>query len=123
MIDLTVQVQGFPMTLAISAWTESTVEVALERYAAEIVSVDTYLRDLNGPKSGEDKSALIRVKLKGRPPVIVETTSDDLYTAIDRSARRIREAVKRSITKNRQLERVHASRPAGSFAPAHVACI
>ena len=111
MLDLRIQVQGFPMTLAISAWTESSIEVALERYEEEIVAVDAYLKDQHGPKGGNDKAALIRVLMKGMPPVIVDTSSDDLYLAIDRSARRARKAVDRAIARQRKLLRERPRNP------------
>jgi len=110
MVDPRIHVQGFPLTLAISAWAESSTEVALERYADELVAIDVYLKDINGPRGGEDKSALIRVQLKSRPPVVVESVSDDLYVAIDLSARRIRHAVGRALTRNRQLLRDRSRR-------------
>ena len=121
MIDLRIQVQGFPMTLAISAWTESSIEVALERYESDIVAVDAYLKDLHGSTGANDKTALVRVLMKGMPPVIVDTSSDDLYFAIDRSARRARKAVERAIERQRKLLRERPRNPertAPTFQPA-----
>ncbi|MEO1202772.1 MAG: HPF/RaiA family ribosome-associated protein [Pseudomonadota bacterium] len=99
------------MTLAISSWTESSIEVALERYESDIIAVDAYLKDLHGPSGARDKTALIRVLMKGMPPVIVDSSSEDLYLAVDRSARRARTAVERAIARQRKLLRARPRNP------------
>lgn len=104
-MNIRIQVQGFSLTPSISARVHLRFNKALERFADELVDVDVFLKDINGPKGGNDKLALARVRLRFRPPVMVETSRDDLYVAIDQTARRMRRAVKRSLRRNQQLLR------------------
>ncbi len=111
MIDLRIQAQGFPLTHAISAWTESSIEAALEPFTAEIVAVDAYLKDMHGPRGSQDKTALLRVLMKSLPPVIVDLSGDDLYLAINRSARRVAKAVDRALSRQEKLLRQRPHNP------------
>ena len=92
-----VQAQGFSLTPAIAARAHRQIGRALKRFAENVLSVDVYLKDINGPRGGDDKQALVRVQLKHRAPVMIETTHDDLYAAIDLSARRVRRTVRRAL--------------------------
>ena len=100
-----IHVQGFELSAAIDNWTRSQLAKTLRRYGPEIVATDVYLKDVNGPKGGQDKLALVRVQLRGTADVIIETAHSDLYVAIDRSARRTRRAVRRTLDKRRNQQR------------------
>ena len=100
-----IQVQGFELSAAIDNWTRCQLAKTLQRYGPEIVAVDEFLKDVNGPKGGKDKLALVRVQLRGTPDVVIETAHSDLYVAIDRSARRTRRVVRRTLDKRRNQQR------------------
>jgi len=100
-----IQTQGFTLTPPIAARVHQQINGTLKRYADEIIAVDVFLKDLNGPKGGEDKQAGIRLQLRYLAPVTVISVHDDLYKAIDRSARRSRRAVRRSTTRFRRIRR------------------
>jgi ribosome-associated translation inhibitor RaiA len=112
-MNLNIEVQGFSLTRAIAARVRRRANTSLGRYYGEITAIGVFLKDLNGPKGGEDKSALVRVRLRHRPEVVIESVGDDLYAAIDQSMSRARRAVKRSLGRNRQLLRDRARRDAG----------
>ena len=104
-MNVKIQTQGFELTPAIAAQVHERVSETLRRYADEIIAVDVYLKDLNGPKGGEDKQAGIRVQLRYLAPITVTSVDDDLYKAIRRSAKRSRRAVRRSSGKFRRIRR------------------
>ena len=104
-MNVRIQTQGFTLTPAIAAWTHDRLSRSLQRFSEEITSVDVYLKDINGPKGGEDKQALVRVQLRSGSPVFVETPHADMYAAIDLSARRTQRTVRRLLKKKIRLAR------------------
>jgi len=100
-----IQTQGFALTPAIGARVHDQMQNTISRYSDEIIGVDVFLKDLNGPKGGHDKQAIVRLHLRHNAPVAVSTTYDDLYKAIDASARRARRTVRRSVKRRRRIER------------------
>jgi len=100
-----IQSQGFTLTPTISARAHKRLSGLLDRYDEEVISVDVYLKDLNGPKGGYDKQAIIRVQLRHLPPVSISTTHTDLYKAIDVSVRRLLRSVRRTVTRKKLINR------------------
>ena len=88
----------------------STLRGSLERLADDIVSVDVFLQDLNGPKGGIDKQAVIRIHLRQRREIAVETVRENLGAAIRVGAKRAKRAVRRSLRKARRMEKFRISR-------------
>lgn len=109
-MNIRIQTQGFTLTPAIAAWTHDRLSRSLQRFSEEIMSIDVYLKDINGPKGGEDKQALVRVQLRSGSPVFVETPHTDMYAAIDLSSRRAQRTVRRLFKKKLRLARGDAHR-------------
>jgi ribosome-associated translation inhibitor RaiA len=99
-----IQTQGFDLTAAIEARVEQQVNRALGRFGDDVLAVDVYLSDVNGPRGGSDKKALMRASLRGLPPISVSTEHRDLYVAISRNAKRMRRALGRALRKSRRIE-------------------
>ncbi len=100
-----IQSQGFELTPAISARVHKRLGGLLSRYGDEVISVDAYLKDLNGPKGGYDKQAIVRVHLRHLAPVSISTTHTDLYKAIDVSVKRMLRSVRRTVTRKKLIDR------------------
>ena len=64
-----------------------------------------FLKDANGPKGGVDKQALIRVQLRNRQVIALETTHENLYAAIKKSAKRAKRTVRRHLSKSRRIQK------------------
>ena len=109
-MDIRIQSQGFTLTPTIGARVHEQLNDALERYADKIISIDTYLKDVDGPNGTDDKTALVRVQLRHRAPVMIETSTDNLDKAIDATARRSRRAVRRAIGRRQRRLRGHSRR-------------
>ena len=104
-MNITTRAQDFEMTAAIDQFVRDHVSTTLERLSEDILSVDVFLKDANGPKGGVDKQALIRVRLRNRQVIALETTHDNLYAAIKRGSKRTKRTVHRHLRKSRRIQK------------------
>lgn len=100
-----VQTQGFDLTSAIDTHVKRQLARNLGPMHDQIVAVDVFLGDLNGPKGGEDKKALVSVQLVSRLAVRFEAIHADLYAAVSVAARRTKHSVKRTLRKHKRMEK------------------
>jgi hypothetical protein len=63
------------------------------------------MKDTNGPKGGVDKQALIRVRLRNRQVIALETAHDNLYAAVKKGTRRTKRAVRRQLRKSHRIQK------------------
>lgn len=105
-MNIQLQVQGFELTPAIDAHVRRQIHFNLASFETHVISVDVYLRDINGPKGGSDMKALVCIRLASRIVVKVERTRADLYAAMSLAARQAKRAVKRSLSKHRHMEKL-----------------
>ena len=82
-----------------------TMHNSLDRLSEDILSIDVFMKDVNGPKGGIDKQVVIRIHLRNRRQLVVETLGDNLRSALRRGAKRAKRAVRRSLDKSRRVER------------------
>jgi ribosomal subunit interface protein len=99
------QTQGFDLTDGIDAHVRKKIKRYLSSMDDEIISVDAFLGDINGPKGGEDKKALIAVHMAGRPAIRFEAIHADLYAAISVAARGAGRTAKRTLRKGKHLKK------------------
>ncbi|MEM8814873.1 MAG: hypothetical protein AAFX56_10300 [Pseudomonadota bacterium] len=104
-MQMTIHTQGFPMSSAVYRRAREQFGRALNSFRDSIVDVDVFLKDVNGPKGGDDKAVLVRVNLTTQKSVAIETVNSNLHAALILSARRAKRAVKRGIAKHRRVER------------------
>ena len=100
------QTQGFDLTDHIRDHVEQQLCFHLANFDSYVMSVDIFLRDVNGPKGGPDKKALLRIQLSTGATVAIERTRSDLYAAITHAARQSKRAVRRSLGKSRHMEKL-----------------
>ena len=116
-MNIRINSQGFTLTTAIADNVYEKLAWAFRRFAEEIVAVDVYLKDVNGPRGGADKQASVRVQLRNRNTVFVDSVRDNLYAAIGDASRRTKRAVKRSIKKEIVAARGQEWRYRNGFEP------
>ena len=104
-MNISIRSRDFEVTTAIDAFVREEIRLTLSRYADDITSIDVFLKDTNGPKGGEDKQVLMHVDLRGRRPIVLQTTGQKFYAAVKISAKRAKRAVRRDIRKARRFER------------------
>ena len=99
--------QDFPMSRAIETQIRGRLISSLDAHLSRIREIEVFVRDINGPRGGPDKSVRINIGLRRGPVVTVQETKSNLYAAISVAAGRARRAV------NRQLDRRRAGRRTG----------
>ena len=104
-MEIRVSAHGLRLEAATDAFVRKQARSALQRFEDQVVMVDVFLKDINGPKGGIDKQALFRVRLRNRQVVTIETTRAHLRAAVVVSARTSKRAVRRSLEKSQQRQR------------------
>ncbi len=109
-MNITSRTQGFELSSAIDAVVTEEIQSTLQRYSEEIVSVNVFMKDINGPKGGVDKQVVLRIQMRGRQQITLQTARESLYAAIRISAKRAKRAVRRNVRKARRFEKVSLRR-------------
>ncbi len=116
-MNIRINSQGFTLTTSIADSVHERLAWAFRQFAEEIVAVDVYLKDINGPRGGADKQASVRVQLRNQNTVFVDSVRENLYAAIGDASRRAKRAVKRSIKKEIVAARGQEWRYRNGFEP------
>lgn len=104
-MNITINSQGFAVTASIDAFIRRELDNALRRVDNDVMSIDVFLKDANGPKGGVDKQILIRVWLHNRQLIAINTLHEDLYAAVKKGVRRTKRTVNRNLRRSRRIER------------------
>ncbi len=99
------QTQGFELTSAIDTHVKKQLGRDLRGSQNNIIAVDVFLSDINGPKGGIDKKASVCVQMTQRLSVRFEATHDDLYRAVTAASHKAKQSVKRTLRKHKRIER------------------
>ncbi len=94
------QTQGFELTSAIDTHVRKLLGRHLAGSQNNIIAVDVFLSDINGPKGGIDKKALVCIQLASRLAVRFEAVHDDLYRAVAVASRKAKHSVKRTLRRH-----------------------
>ncbi|XOV89156.1 MAG: hypothetical protein ACFHX7_04500 [Pseudomonadota bacterium] len=82
------------------------------KFESVIHRLHVTLKDVNGPRGGEDKVCLLRVELKGGGQVVVREQGESLARSIGRCLRRgihlVSREHKRRLGRRRQIQRLAA---------------
>ena len=104
-MHITTTARDFEMSRSIDGFTREQLDAALRHFSDSIVSTDVFMKDANGPKGGIDKEIMIRVRLRNRQQIVLESTHEDLYAAIRNGAKRMKRAVRRNLRRSRRIGR------------------
>ena len=104
-MNIRTSAQNFEMTGSIDEFSRDQLRSALKPFRDDVLAVDIFMRDTNGPRGGIDKQALIRVRLHNRQVIALETTHENLYAAIKKGSTRIRRVVRRQLRKSRRIQK------------------
>lgn len=115
-MNIKITAQNFEGSLALTTFVRSRLRNALARIDDNIIAVDVFMKDVNGPKGGVDKQALIRVQMRNRQVITVEAEHENLYAAVRGAVKRTRQAVRRHLQKSRQIDRQRVADIAGAAA-------
>lgn len=109
-MNISVRAHGFERSDAIDTFVRNDIRSTLARFRDEVLSVDVFLKDANGPKGGVDKQALLRIQMRSGQQLVLQTVREDLYAAIRISTKRAKRAVRRSLRKTRHLDKLSLRR-------------
>ena len=109
-MNISSRAQGFELSSAIDTFVRDEIRSSLERFTEDVISVDVFMKDTNGPKGGVDKQVVLRIQLRGRQQITLQTTREDLYAAVRISIKRAKRAVRRSVRKARRFEKLSLRR-------------
>lgn len=115
-MNITTTAQNFDTSVALNTFVRSRLKNALARLDADIIAVDVFMRDLNGPKGGIDKQARVRVQMRNRQVITVDAQHENLYAAVRAAVKRTQQAVRRHLQKSRQIDKQRAVDVAGTAA-------
>ena len=104
-MNITARAQGFDLSQAIDTFVREELQLALRRFSEDVLTIDVFMKDTNGPKGGVDKQVLVRLRLRNGQLIAMATTHEDLYAAIKVSVKRSKRAVRRNLRKSRRVEK------------------
>ena len=80
---------------------QNEIRNTLDRFQDRITRVEVHLKDVNGPKSGNDKQCTIEARPAGMDPVAVTADAQDLWTAITDASRKLQRKLQSDLDKKR----------------------
>ena len=101
-MNITTTARDFEMSRAIDRFAREQLDTTLQPFSDSIVSIDVFMKDANGPKGGIDKEVLIRVHLRNRQQLALQSTHVNLYAAIKSGVKRIKRVVRRNLRRSRR---------------------
>lgn len=104
-MQISMTARNLTLTPAGEQYLREHIRLALRRFGARIRSVETCLRDVNGPKGGVDKQVSIRLRLRSGELVLAEARSASTGAAMAVAIRRARRIVRRRTGRARRLEK------------------
>jgi putative sigma-54 modulation protein len=104
-MNITTTAQNFESSVPLDSFVRSQLHNALENLESDIIAIDVFMKDVNGPRGGFDKHALIRVQLRNRQVVTIESVHKNLYAAVRAGVKRARHAIRRQLRKSRRIDK------------------
>lgn len=104
-MNINIRAKDFELTRAIDRFVRSHLRAALTRIDEDVVSIDIFLKDENGPRGGVDKQLLIHVRMRNRQQIAVVAKNADMYAAIMKGVKRTKRAVRRHTRKSRHFQK------------------
>lgn len=97
-----VQVRGrdIDVSEAIHRQIEARLVRHLRRQQRRVEQVRVWLKDLNGPRGGIDKMCHVDVDLVPHGRIIIQEQDDDLYRAIGRAGKRLKQVLRRRLNRH-----------------------
>jgi len=84
---------------------ERKIQFALDRFWPMIQRLEVHMKDVNGPRGGEDKLCTIRARLLTRRTLVACARSDDWLDAATGASRKIQQLMARFLAKRRSTRR------------------
>ena len=104
-----IQSSGIAAPLAWQLNIEDKTRRVLARFHHRLSEVRIRLRDVNGPRGGVDKEALVTADFDGGRRIRIEDQDANGRAAIHRALKRLSETLSRKLARHESLRRRHAN--------------
>ena len=98
-IDFVIRTSTDDIAATLREYAARRLSFALRRFEHRVRRVKVRLIDLNGPRRGVDSRCSMTVELVHGGSIVVEATAARPFTSITRAASRVKEAVRRQLTR------------------------
>jgi len=96
-----IQSKDYALTEALQSFIREHAKKSMNSCNNHIKQLNIRLKDINGPKGGEDKECLVEVKLANHAPIVVVKRSSDAYQSIRNALSRASRITLRKVGKRR----------------------
>ncbi len=97
---------GFELDPSLRNQVQSKIESSMSRFQNRIGTINAYLADMNGPKSGIDKSIRLVIDMQKKPVVVLDEKGGQWNAMLESIADRASHTISRLISKNREHRRL-----------------
>lgn len=94
----------FALTDALNLFIKQQASKSMNACSDRIERLVIRLKDINGPKGGNDKECCIEVKLANHAPIVVSKRSSNAYSSIRKALERASRTTLRKLDKRRNLK-------------------
>lgn len=91
----------FALTSALNSFIKQHTKKSMRACSDQVERIVVRLKDVNGPKGGDDKECSVEVKLANFEPIVVRKRSSDAYTSIRQALGRASRTTLRKLGKRR----------------------
>lgn len=105
-MDVQMVAQEFSLTPSLRGHLLRRLHLAFAHAHDRAMRVVVRLRDLNGPRGGQDKLCQVSITMPGRPALVIREVHADMYAAIDLAVKRAAYSAMR-IAERMRKERHH----------------
>ncbi|WP_188152129.1 hypothetical protein [Teredinibacter waterburyi] len=74
------------------------------RFQNRIDDVELHIKDINGPKGGEDKQCVLNLKGRGKEPIVISGKGENVTYVVDKCLSRAKSVISRKL-KMKELHR------------------
>ena len=91
----------FELTSALNSFIKQHTKKSMRACSDQVERIVVRLKDVNGPKGGDDKECSVEVKLANFAPIVVRKRSSDAYASIRQALGRASRTTLRKLGKRR----------------------
>jgi putative sigma-54 modulation protein len=110
-MSIDIKTLGFDLTDALRRHVQERMQWAVRPHVRQVIKVTARLDDVNADRGGIDKRCSVVVALRRRGVATAQATCQDLYTAVNDVAARIRRSLERALKRRVSRERKDRQRP------------
>ncbi len=112
-MNIDIQSPDFVITESIKRFVINEAEKHLSAVADHVNKVVIHVRDINGPKGGEDKECKVELLMYEMPSIVLKKRSSDAYMAIKKAITRASRCGLRTLGKRQSARKIATKKMGG----------